>query len=140
MLSVPSVTMNGGSRRPVTSPPLIDAEGDAGEDRRAEAPAAAGIAAHDRELRHHDLPERHDRADREVDPRREDHQRLPDREHADDHHLLQDQREVLRLEESVRSSARRTPSSSTSAMNGPTVGAASHATDQIGVSPSWSQG
>jgi len=80
--------------------PVEHAEGDAGEnaerDRRQRAEALV-----DRKLRHYDLPERHHGADGEVDPGREDHQGLTDREHADDHHLLQHEREIWTLQEAV---------------------------------------
>ena len=45
----------------------------------------------DRERRHHDGAERHDRAIGQVDARRQDDQRLTDGQCADDHDLLNDQ-------------------------------------------------
>ena len=70
------------------------AEADAGQDPEQERRQRRD-AAGDRQLRHHDLPERHHRPDREVDAGGQDDERLADREHADDHRLLQDEREVL---------------------------------------------
>ena len=101
MFSVPSVTMNAGSRTPGDEAAVQDPEADAGRGSRAAIAGSGRHAAGHRELRHHDLPERHHRADREVDARGQDHERLADREHADDHHLLQDEREVLGLQEPV---------------------------------------
>ena len=100
MLSVPSVTMNAGSRYERHKTAVQHPEGDAGQDPERDR-QERGHAVVDRELGHHDLSERHHGADREVDPGRQDHQRLADREHADDHHLLQHEREVLGVQEAI---------------------------------------
>ena len=94
MFSVPSVTMNAGRRSAVTSPPFSMPKRDAREDAERER-GERRHAVLDRELRHHDLAERHHRPDGEVDAGGEDHERLADRQHADDHHLLEHEREVL---------------------------------------------
>ena len=101
MLSVPSVTMKAGSRTCVTSPPFSMPK-----PMQVRMPiriaGIAGHAARHGKLGHHDLPERHDGPDRQVDSGGQDHERLTDREHADDHRLLQHEREVLGLQEPVR--------------------------------------
>ena len=100
MLSVPSVTMNAGNPTSVTRPPFSTPK--ATQVRIPSAIARSGdMPFVDGELRHDDLSERHHGSDREVDPGRQDHERLADREHADDHHLLQHEREVLGVQEAI---------------------------------------
>ena len=80
MFSVPNVTMNGGSWIRVMSPPLS-----APKATHTPTPSdrQIGVDAVDhRELGHDDRPEGHDGAAREVDPGREDHQRLTDGQDA----------------------------------------------------------
>ena len=101
MFSVPSVTMNAGSRTTVDQTAVQHAEADARERCRAAIAGTAGTPLATAQLGHHDLAERHHRAARQVDARGQDHERLADRQHADDHHLLEDQRQVLRLQEPV---------------------------------------
>ena len=100
MLNVPSVTMNGGSLTRVTSRPLSRPNSVVTpmphEDGQRRGQAEVG-----RDLGHHDAAQRHDHAARQVDAGGQDDQRLADGDHADDHHLLQDQREVLAAEEAV---------------------------------------
>ena len=100
MLQVPSVTMKGGSLRRVTSAPLTRPQA-----MPVRSPSGKEIstrnAADDGESSHHDRGKHHDGADREVDAGGEDDQRLGDAEHADDRHLLQDQREIERVEEAA---------------------------------------
>ena len=101
MLSVPSVTMNAGSRTSVTSAAVQRPRRPTQVRMPSAIASSGGMPFVDRELGHDDLSERHHRPDREVDPGRQDHQRLADREHADDHHLLQHEREVLGVQEAV---------------------------------------
>jgi len=56
------------------------------------------------ELCHDDPGECHDRSAREIDAGGEDDQRLPDGDDAHDHHLLQDEGEILAGEEAVAAS------------------------------------
>ena len=92
--------MNGGSRTRVISAPFTNPNAVVASS--PHATAETGIQpVIDRHPAHDDRAERHHHAARQVDARREDDQRLADGDHADDHHLLQDQREVLSGEEPV---------------------------------------
>ena len=101
MFNVPSVTMNGGSLMRVTSRPLSSAEQRARARRRTGSPAPAARRASTANLVITMQPSAitmpHDRSM----PAGEDDQRLADGDHADHHHLLQDQREVLARQEAV---------------------------------------
>ena len=59
------------------------------------------VAPSERQLAHHDRRQHGDRADRQVDPGRQDDERLGDGERADDRHLGEDRREVGRREEAL---------------------------------------
>ena len=96
MLSVPRVTMNGGSFNRVTSSaveqPAQGADGDADEQRedsraRRCSPASLAITS---------IARMRDRADGQVDAGGEDDQRLTDGQRRDDGDLLEDQRDVRR--------------------------------------------
>ncbi len=100
MLQVPSVTMNGGSRRWVTSTPLTSRRRCADEEADGKA-SGAGTPAPTASLPMTTERQHHDRADREVDAGGQDDQRLGDAENADDRDLLQDQREVEGIEEAL---------------------------------------
>ena len=99
--------MNGGSRTRVTSAPFRKPNCD-----RRQHPARdcrTGDSCRDRRrLAHHDRPERHHHAARQIDARGEDDQRLADGDDADDHHLLKNQREVRGGEEAIALRSRRT--------------------------------
>ena len=88
MLSVPSVTMNGGRFSRVTrtplSKPIAVPQHEADEQRER-----AGQPGVRRELRHEDRGEDGDRARRQVDAGGEDDERLAEREDGDHCHLLQ---------------------------------------------------
>ena len=87
MLSVPRVTMNGGSLIRVTSSPLrqLAGQGNRGPDQQGEQ---AGHAAVERELGHHHRGQHDHGTDRQVDAGGQDDQRLTDGEGADDRDLL----------------------------------------------------
>ena len=97
-LSMPSVTMNGGSLIRVTRSPLTTWRSD--RDRRAdqqrEHPRHVLLVG---QLRHDQRGQHHDRADRQVDAGGQDDQGLPGRERADDGDLLDHQGQVLQLVE-----------------------------------------
>ena len=93
MLSVPSVTMNGGIFSRVTRDAVEVAEG--GADEEAERKGDHGRnAVVDRQPPHHDRRNDHDDADREIDARRQDDEGLADADNADDHHLREYGREI----------------------------------------------
>ena len=92
------MTMKGGNFSHVTSPPLT-------APRMAQTSSAVSSATNAPDapagFRHHDGAQHHDRADGQVDTRGQDDHRLADGQNSDHHRLLQDEREVLRLEEGI---------------------------------------
>ena len=118
MLSVPSVTMNAGSRTPVTRAPFSSPKADARERSRARSRRAAARRSPPRASSSRSGRSAITVPHGEVDARGQDHERLPDREHADDHHLLEHEREVLGLEEAVALEREEQPSSSSRAASG----------------------
>ena len=101
MLSVPRVTMNGGSLIRVTSRPLSVAGQRSPTTTPISSASKPGHAVVGDQLRHHQRRQHHDRADGQVDAGGQDDQGLPDGQRADDRHLLDDQGQVLRPQKSV---------------------------------------
>ena len=122
MLSVPSVTMNGGICSRVTSAPFRkpQATPHSKPERKGDD---SGNAVDDGEPAHHHRRDHHDHADREIDAGGQDDQRLRDAENADDRHLRQHGRQIAGGDE-MREVDRSCPSSrpSTSTTNGTVVG------------------
>ena len=120
-LNVPSVAMNGGIRRRVMSAPLR-----APQAVPTTMPMSEGehrvVTPSQRQLAHHDRRQDGDRADREIDARRQYDQRLGDGQRADDRDLGEDRREVGRREEALGEQAeverRRGASTSVGLANG----------------------
>ena len=101
MLSVPSVTMNGGISEPRDQGSVEETEGRA--DKKAEREGDDGRHAVEHgETPHDHRGNHHDDADRKVDASGQDDQRLSDAENAGDHHLRQHGREIARGGESRR--------------------------------------
>ena len=94
MLSVPRVTMNGGSRRRVMSQPVEAPAGECRRERRRRGRAARARPISTESFAITSDAEHHDRAHRQVHAGGQDDDRLADGQGAHDHHLLDDQRQV----------------------------------------------
>ena len=101
MLQVPSVTMNGGSRRQRDQRAVDRSRRRAPTTRPSGKAIATGTPASDGQPAHDHRGQDHDRADRQVDAGGQDDQGLRDPDDADDRDLLQDQRQVEGVEEAV---------------------------------------